>query len=138
MPGKSSFDYAVVRVVPRVEREEFVNVGVVLLSREQRFLGCRIELDPGRLRALAPDIDLASVESHLASFRAICEGEALQGELQTQAERFHWLTAPKSTVVQTSPVHSGLTDDAASELDHLLETLVHAPQSTIDNRKSEI
>ncbi len=137
MPGKSSFDYAVIRVVPRVEREEFVNVGVVLLSRERRFLGCHIELDPMRLRALDPAIDLSAVEAHLASFRAVCNGDAMTEDLTTQAERFHWLTAPKSTIVQTSPVHSGLTDDPAAELDHLLERLVRQPQSTIHNRKSE-
>ncbi|MEX1103925.1 MAG: DUF3037 domain-containing protein [Dehalococcoidia bacterium] len=132
MPGRSSFDYAVIRVVPRVEREEFVNVGVVLHSRERRFLGCRVEVDPGRLRALAPDIDLASVESHLASFRSVCEGGAMSVELPTPTERFHWLTAPKSTIVQTSAVHLGLSEDPAAELDHLLDTLVRQPQSTAD------
>jgi hypothetical protein len=129
MPGKASFDYAVVRVVPRVEREEFLNVGIVLLSRERRFLGCRVSLDASRLRSLAPDIDLESIEAHLASFRAVCAGEALHAELPTEAERFHWLTAPKSTVVQTSPVHSGLTDDPGEELDHLVDTLVRFPAS---------
>ena len=138
MPGKSSFDYAVIRVVPRVEREEFVNVGVVLLSRERRFLDCRIELDSARLRAIDPELDPASVESHLSSFRAVCRGDALGEELTTQAERFHWLTAPKSTVIQTSPVHSGITEDPAAELEHLLDTLVRSPQSAIGHRQSTI
>jgi hypothetical protein len=138
VPGKASFDYAVIRVVPRVEREEFVNVGVVLLSRELRFLGCRIELNGSRLVALAPELDLASVQSHLRSFRAVCDGSAMQDELTTQAERFHWLTAPRSTVIQTSPVHSGLTDDPAGELAHLLDALVRAPQSPLGNQGSEI
>ena len=133
MPGKSSFDYAVIRVVPRVEREEFVNVGVVLLSRERRFLGCAIELDAKRVRALAPEVELAAVERHLGSFRAVCEGQALAEELDTLAERFHWLTSPKSTIVQTSPVHSGISDDPQRELEHLLATLVRAPSPATGN-----
>ncbi len=138
MPGKSSFEYAVLRVVPRVDREEFVNVGVVLFSREHAFLGCAIEVDPARIRALAPDIDLEAVERSLASLQAVCDGGALASELTTTAERFHWLTSPKSTIVQTSPVHSGISEDPARELGHLLTTLVRAPQSEVDNRKSEI
>lgn len=127
MPGKSSFDYAVIRVVPRVERGEFVNVGVVLLSREKAFLGCRIELDRERLLWLHPGVDVAAVEQHLASFRAICEGTAMVTELATLGERFHHLTSPRSTVVQTSPVHSGISDDPAAELEHLTEDLVRPP-----------
>lgn len=130
MPGKSSFDYAVIRVVPRVEREEFVNVGVVLLSRERAFLGCSVEVDRARVGALDPAVDLEAVERHLASFREVCRGEALASELGTIAERFHWLTSPRSTIVQTSAVHSGVSDDPAAELEHLVATLVRSTGMT--------
>ena len=139
MPGKASFDYAVIRVVPLVEREEFVNAGVVLFSREKRYLGCVIELDESRLRALAGDADVVAIERHLASFRAVCEASPESGELAglSQAERFHWLVAPRSTVIQVSPVHSGLSDDPAAELEHLVRELVRS-QSTIAHRQSPI
>ncbi len=131
MPGKASFDYAVIRVVPRVEREEFVNVGVVLFSRELRYLGCHIELVESRLRALASEIDVVAIERHLASFRAVCEANPDAGELAalSQAERFHWLVAPRSTVIQVSPVHSGISEDPAAELESLVAVLVRVSDS---------
>lgn len=140
MPGKASFDYAVIRVVPLVEREEFVNAGVVLFSREKRYLGCHIELNESRLRAVAGDADIVAIERHLASFRAVCDGSPESGELAglSEAERFHWLVAPRSTVIQVSPVHSGLSEDPAAELEHLVGQLVRVPQSTIANRQSPI
>ena len=140
MSGKASFDYAVIRVVPLVEREEFVNAGVVLFSREKRYLGCHIELNEPRLRALAGGIDMVAIERHLASFRAVCEASPESGELAglSQAERFHWLTAPRSTVIQVSPVHSGLSEDPAAELEHLVAELVRVSQSTIAHRQSPI
>jgi DUF3037 family protein len=123
------YSYAIVRVVPRVERGECVNVGVVLFVRARRYLAARIELDRPRLLALAPDLDLALVERHLASFLAICDGRAEGGPLSDlpPAERFHWLTAPRSTMIQTSPAHVGRTTDPATEVDRLLDAYVRPP-----------
>ncbi len=122
----SSYDYAVVRVVPSVERGEFVNAGVILFCRTRRFLQARIELDEGRLLALAPDVDLEEVRQHLECIPRVCKGGAGAGPigLLSQAERFHWLTTPRSTIIQTSPAHSGLTADPARSLDHLVDTMV--------------
>jgi hypothetical protein len=124
------YSYAIVRVVPRVERGECVNVGVVLFVRAQRYLAARVELDRPRLLALAPDLDLALVERHLASFQAICDGRAEGGPLADlpPAERFHWLTAPRSTMIQTSPAHVGHTTDPAVEVDRLLDSYVRSPR----------
>jgi Protein of unknown function (DUF3037) len=129
-PSGVWYSYAIVRVVPRVERGECVNVGVVLFVRELRYLAARIELDPPRLLALAPDLDLPLVERHLASFLAICDGRPEGGPLADlpPAERFHWLTAPRSTMIQTSPAHVGRTLDPAGELDHLLDAYVRPPR----------
>jgi hypothetical protein len=126
------YSYAIVRVVPRVERGECVNVGVVLFVRERRYLAARIEVDPARLLALAPDLDLALVERHLTSFLAICNGEAAGRPLADlpPAERFHWLTAPRSTIIQTSPAHVGWTFDPPTELGRLLDTYVRLPRSS--------
>lgn len=131
MPAPHSFDYAVIRVVPRVDREEFINVGVILFARTLRFLDARIALDPDRLAALAPNLPPAEVQRHLDAFRRVCRGEISGGPLSglTPAERFHWLVAPRSTVIQTSPVHSGLTHDPAGDLDRLFEQLVLLPPS---------
>ena len=130
-PAGVWYSYAVVRVVPRVERGECVNVGVVLFVRERRYLAAQIELDLTRLLALAPDLDLPPVERHLASFLAICAGEAAGGPLADlpPAERFHWLTAPRSTMIQTSPAHVGRTLDPSTELDRLLNAFVRPPRS---------
>lgn len=128
-PPSVWYSYAVVRVVPRVERGEFVNVGVILFARTARFLAARIELDRPRLRALAPDLDLAIVARHLDAFVAICEGNAAGGPIARlpPSERFHWLTAPRSTVIQTSPVHIGRCDDLRAALDALCTALVRPP-----------
>ena len=124
MPTPSSFDYAIVRVVPHVEREEFINVGVILFCRTRRFLGAKIELDSARLAVLAPDLDLDKVQAHLDLIPIICAGgDGPIGEL-SQAERFHWLITPRSTSIQVSPVHSGLCTDPAEALEHLVETMV--------------
>lgn len=130
MPERYSFDYAIVRLVPRVERGECVNVGVILSCRALRFLAARVEVDPARLAALAPDIDLAPIEEHLALIPRLCAGDAAAGPIGrlSQPERFHWLVAPRSTVIQVSPAHSGLCDDPASTLDHLMRTLVRSPR----------
>jgi hypothetical protein len=125
-PPRSQFQYAIVRVVPRVERGEFVNAGVIVLSRPQRFLGAKVGLDEERLRAIAPDADPATILPHLAAIERIAAGDPSAGPIAglTQAERFHWLVAPSSTVIQSSEVHTGLCDDAAAELEHLFERLV--------------
>jgi hypothetical protein len=122
----SVFDYAIVRIVPQVEREEFINAGVLLLCRPRAFLGARFKLDPERLGAVAPEVDLESVRAHLDAIRRMVEGSPNAGPLgrMSPAERFHWLTHPRSTTIQVSPVHSGLCDDPQAALDDLFERLV--------------
>ena len=126
MPTPYAFDYAIVRVVPRVERDEFVNAGAILFCRARRFLGARIELDPARLAALAPALDLAAVRRHLGVIPLVCAGGDAAGPIGglPLAERFDWLVAPRSTIIQTSPVHSGLCADPAIALDHLIASVV--------------
>jgi hypothetical protein len=126
MRARSSFDYALVRVVPRVERGEFVNAGAIVFCRTRRFLGARIELDQARLLALAPWIDLAEVERHLAIVPLVCAGGSAGGPIGMLplADRFHWLVAPRSAMIQTSPAHSGLCDDPAEVLDEIMAQLV--------------
>ena len=123
------YSYAVVRVVPRVERGEFLNAGVILFARETRFLAARIALDESRLRAFAPTLDFPAVARHLESFVAVCDGSPEGGPISRlpQSERFHWLTAPRSAVIQTSPVHIGRCDDPHTALDDLYDTLVQPP-----------
>ncbi len=126
MPARSSFDYAVIRVVPRVEREEFVNAGVILFCLERDFLAARVELDRARVRALAPEADLDTLEAHLQAIPRIAaggEGSGPIGRLSAR-ERFHWLVAPRSTMIQVSPVHAGLCEEPARALDHLFERMV--------------
>src|ERR687886_3131022 len=110
MPELWPFDYAVIRVVPRVEREEFINAGVIVSCPARNFLKARIELNRQRLAALAPALDAALVQRHLDAIPAICEGVAAAGPigLLPPRARFHWLVAPRSTIIQTSPVHTGL------------------------------
>jgi hypothetical protein len=125
----SSYDYAIVRVVPRVEREEFVNVGVIVSCPAQDFLQARIELDEPRLRALDPAIDLEAIRLHLASIPAICAGGSQGGPIGrlSRRERFDWLVAPRSTIIQTSKVHTGRCSDPVALLEHLLNTMVRRP-----------
>lgn len=133
------YQYVVLRCVPRVEREEFVNVGVVLYCQARDFLAARSQVDEPRLRALDPDLDVAGVRAALAAVEKVCRGEAhLDFGLGSRATaygvrdatdgpgtRFGFLKAPRSTVVQPGPVHGGLTDDPAAELDRLVASLVH-------------
>lgn len=129
MPDLNSFDYAIVRIVPRPEREEFINAGVILFCRTCPFLGARVALDRPRLAALAPDLAAELVERHLALIPLVSHGDEAAGSLAEwpPAARFHWLVAPRSTIIQTSPVHSGLCTDPQAALDHLFETMVHLP-----------
>jgi len=124
-----SFDYAIVRVVPRVDRGEFINAGVILFCSTKAYLDARIELDRERLTALAPAIDIPLVESHLAVIPSVCRGGEEAGAIGQLAQRarFHWLIAPRSTIIQMSPMHSGVHEDPAIALDSLFRKLVKTP-----------
>ena len=125
MPA-SAFEYALIRVVPRVERDEGVNVGAVLLCRQHRFLQARLHLDRTALRALAPTLDLDAVAAQLALIPLVCAGGATAGPIGALPlyERFRWLTAPRSTVIQPSPVHGGLCTDPAAALERVFQQMV--------------
>jgi hypothetical protein len=126
----SLFEYALLRVVPRVERGEFINAGVVLYCKEANFLEARIHLDPQRLRALDPNLDPETVRAHLEVARRVCRGgpEAGAVGLLPPGQRFGWLVAPRSTVVQPSPVHTGFADDPEEAIEHLLQVMVDTPE----------
>jgi Protein of unknown function (DUF3037) len=128
-PARHPFAYAIVRVVPRVERGESINAGIVLLCRPRRFLGARVALDEARLRALDPACDPNEVRAHLAVVEGIAAGDPAAGPIAalSQPERFHWLVSPSSTIIQPSESHTGLTADPAATLEHLFATLVLAP-----------
>jgi hypothetical protein len=133
-PGASRtgwYSYAIVRVVPRVERGEQINVGVILYAPEKRFLAARIEFDPDRVRMLSPGADLPLIEQHLRSFQGIADGSTEAGPLAAlpQSDRFHWLTAPRSTIIQTSPVHTGMCADPEAALEDLLNGFVRPADS---------
>lgn len=130
MPTRDAFDYAIVRVVPRVEREEFVNAGVIVYCYAQDVLEARIELDERRLLALAPDVDLDVVRGHLEAIPRVCAGGPEAGPIGalSQRERWHWLTAPRSTILQTSAAHAGLCEAPAAALERLLDRVVRAPR----------
>lgn len=120
------YRYAVLRVVPRVDRDEFINAGIIVFSPERRFLKARFQLGEERLRALWPSLDLDLVRRHLEAVMRICDGDRTAGPIahMTQRERFHWLTAPRSTIVQISAVKTGLSDTLDATLDDLLFKLV--------------
>jgi DUF3037 family protein len=126
MRALHTYDYAVVRVVPRVERGEFVNAGIILSCDMRRILQARIALDERLLRAIDSDVDLDLVRNALATIPAICAGGEGAGDIgkMSARERFHWLVAPRSTIVQTSPVHTGQCADPDAALDHLMRTMV--------------
>ncbi len=126
MPDPCTYDYAIVRVVPRVERGEFVNVGAIVSSDAVGYLAARFAVDETKLRALDPAIDLPAVHAALAAITTICAGGAAAGAIGALPlrERFHWLVAPRSTMIQTSAVHTGRCDDLDATLDKILARMV--------------
>ena len=126
MRALRTYDYAVIRVVPRVERGEFVNAGIILSCDVERILLATIELDEKALLAVDPHVDMDLVKNALASIPAICAGGEAAGDIgkMSARERFHWLVAPRSTIVQTSPVHTGQCAEPAAALQHLMQTMV--------------
>jgi hypothetical protein len=129
--GEHAYDYAIIRVVPRVERGEMINVGVVLSCPDVDFLEADVEVDEARLRALDDTLDVDAIREHLASIPAICRGGAEAGPIGVlpQRSRFHWLVSPRSTVIQMSPVHTGRTGDPAAALQRLMDSMVRRPRS---------
>jgi hypothetical protein len=128
MHVNASFDYAVFRVVPRVEREEFINAGVILFCRERRYLACRIALVEGRALAISPSLDIDAVRQHLRAVELVCNGDPEGGPMAklSQSERFHWLTAARSTILQTSSVRTGICEggvDGCTDLDGRLDEI---------------
>ena len=126
MPALSSFDYAILRVVPRVERQEFVNAGVILFCLERDFLKARVQVDEPRLKALWPEVDVELVRHHLGAVPKICAGLPEAGPIAklSQRERFHWLVAPRSTIIQVSPVHTGLCEEPEGALEEIFRRMV--------------
>ena len=126
MPSRSGFSYAVLRVVPDIEREEFVNVGLLLFDRERRFLAARTAYDEGALDALQPGCDHAAIRRQLEIIEEIASGSTATApfDAMSQSERFHWLTTPRSTVVQPGPIHGGTSEDPRVTFDHLFGVLV--------------
>lgn len=129
MPRPCTYDYAIVRVVPRVERGEFINAGVIVCCAPENFLRARIELDETRLRALDPCAQIDAIRAGLAAVPAICAGGEEAGALGglSLRERFDWLVAPRSTSIQVSPVHTGRAQDLDAALEHLVQALVRGP-----------
>lgn len=123
MPETVPFEYAIIQVVPYVERGETINAGVILLCRARKFLQARVELDKQRLLALAPGSDLPAIQAQLDTIVDMCAGHGPLGHL-SHVERFRWLVSPRSTSIQVSPVHCGLCHDPAATLDHLVDTMV--------------
>lgn len=127
MPARATFDYAVLRVVPRVERQEFVNAAVVVFCLEKRYLDARIHFDPERLKALWPALDIDLVRQHLEAIPRICSGDPAAGPVAclSQRERFHWLVAPRSTLIQPSPVHTGICEETGGLIDRLAKQFLY-------------
>ena len=130
MPDRCTYDYAVVRVVPRVERGEFVNAGVIVACTGRGFLQARFDLDESRVLALDPNADLETLRRSLAAISAICEGGEAAGAIGRLSlrERFDWLVAPRSSSIQTSPVHVGRCDELGNAMEQLLDRLVRPPR----------
>lgn len=132
MSERLSFEYAIVRVVPHIEREEFINAGVILSCQSAGFLDAMFDLDAKRLKGLAPELDIGEIEAHLEAIRLICEGGERAGSIGRlpRRARFDWLVAPRSTIIQTSAVHTGLCSDPRQALEHLLRKMVSVPRET--------
>lgn len=130
----SAFDYAILRVVPHVEREEFVNAGVVVFCHDHDFLAASIELDRARLLALAPGVDLELIAKHLSAIPRICTGGPEAGPIGAlpMRERWHWIVAPRSTIIQASPAHAGLCEAPEAALERLMNRVVRATGSLTD------
>lgn len=130
MAAELTYDYAIIRVVPHVERGEQINVGVILSCVDGDFLAARIELDTGRLLALDPEIDVDAIRAGLETIPAICAGGSEAGPIGQLPPRgrFRWLVSPRSTIIQTSPVHTGRTADPTAALERLVETMVRRPR----------
>ena len=126
MRAEYSYDYAIIRVVPRVERGELINVGVILSCPDVAFLEARIELDASRLLALDATLDVETTRANLETIPLVCRGGDAAGAIGAlpQRSRFHWLVSPRSTIIQFSPVHTGRTDDPGKALERLLDTMV--------------
>jgi len=129
VPALCTYDYAIVRIVPHVERGEFVNAGVIVACASQGFLKCLVEPDEARVRALDPTVDLESIRAALDAIPAICAGGEAAGPIGRLSlrERFDWLVAPRSTSIQMSPVHSGRCTDLEGALRHLMDRMVRPP-----------
>jgi Protein of unknown function (DUF3037) len=140
LPSRDSFEYALIRVIPRVERGECINAGVVLFCRPRRFLDARTSYDEARLRALVPELEeseLTAIREQLALIPRIAAGDPTAGPIARLPipQRWHWLVAPASTVIQPGPVHTGLTDDPAESLEHLFKTMVETSRGrTVEPR----
>ena len=126
MPEKCSFDYAVLRLVPRVEREEFMNIGVIVSCPAQKFLKAKFELDEKRLAVFAPGLEITQIHEHLKAIEKICRGGNQAGPIGAlpARSRFYWLTATRSTIIQPSPIHSGLCEEPEIALERLFITMV--------------
>ena len=126
MPGKHLYEYAVIRLVPRVEREEFLNVGIILFSKGSNYLNCKHQIDTEKLKLFSCELEVEEIENNLKAFEKICKGGKEGGPIGQQAisSRFRWLTATRSTILQTSPVHLGLCVDSEETLSRLFEQLV--------------
>ncbi len=131
MPAPAAVAYAILRVVPRVERQEFINAAVIVFCLEKRYLDARVHLDPDRLRALWPDVDIELIRDHLNAIPRICQGDPTAGPISrlTQRERFHWLISPRSTIIQPSPVHTGVCEETGGLLDRLAQQFLLPSQA---------
>jgi hypothetical protein len=135
VPGEYTYDYAIIRVVPRVDRGELINVGVILSCPDVSFLEARIEVDASRLVALDPTLDIDATCANLDTIPLVCRGGADAGPIGALAQRsrFHWLVSPRSTIIQFSPVHTGRTDDPAAALKRLVDTMVRPASANNSN-----
>lgn len=126
MQDKVTYEYAIIRVVPKVEREEFFNVGVLLFSKRKNYLGVKFKIDKKKLEAFSDEIDLQMLKDHLAAWKNICEGAEDSGTIGQfeVSDRFRWLAACRSTIIQSSKTHSGLCMDPEEELEYLFKTFV--------------